>query len=158
MKSLVIKTSSLSGRITIPSSKSHTLRSLVFALMAKGMSHITNPLESPDTEAMIRSIESLGAKVEKNESTLVVTGTAGKISSSSTIIDAGNSGQVLRFIGALAPLVDTYTVITGDHSIRESRPVKPLLEGLSQLGAFATSTRLNDKAPIVVRGTLKPGS
>jgi 3-phosphoshikimate 1-carboxyvinyltransferase len=157
MKSLLIKKSSLSGNITIPSSKSHTLRSLVFALMAKGTSHITNFLNSPDTFAMIRAIESLGAKVEKKQSSLQVTGTAGIISSSSTIVDAGNSGQVLRFIGALAPLAETYTIITGDHSIRESRPVKPLLDGLLQLGAFATSTRLNNKAPIIVRGPLKPG-
>jgi len=157
MKSLVIKKSTLSGKTTIPSSKSHTLRSLVFALMAKGTSHITNPLHSPDTFSMIRAIESLGAKVEKKQTSLQVTGTAGIISSSSTIIDAGNSGQVLRFIGALAPLIDTYTVITGDHSIRESRPVKPLIDGLLQLGAFATSTRLNDKAPIILRGPLKPG-
>ena len=158
MKSLLIKKSSLYGNITIPPSKSHTLRSLVFALMAKGTSHITNPLDSPDTCAMIRAIQSLGAKVEKKENTLLVTGATAKVYSSDTIIDSDNSGQVLRFIGALASLTDTYTVITGDHSIRESRPVKPLLDGLLQLGAFAVSTRLNDKAPIIVKGPLKPGT
>ena len=74
------------------------------------------------------------------------------------VIDAGNSGQVLRFVGAVAGLLPTYTVITGDASIRERRPVKPLLEGLTQLGAMAVSMRGDDHAPIIVKGPIIGGT
>jgi 3-phosphoshikimate 1-carboxyvinyltransferase len=64
----------------------------------------------------------------------------------------------LRFVGALAALSPTYTILTGDTSIRHNRPVKPLLDGLNQLGAFAASSRLDGYAPIIVRGPLKSGT
>lgn len=157
MKSFVVKKSSPKGTIAVPPSKSHTLRSLVFALMAEGTSCITNYLNSPDTIAMIHAIEALGAKVTKQENSLQIVGTSGEIHPAEDVIDSGNSGQVLRFIGALSALSDTYTVITGDHSIRHNRPVKPMLTALQHLGAFAVSAKGNDKAPIIIKGPMKPG-
>lgn len=149
-----ISPSSLSGKLLIPPSKSHTLRALTFALMAKGTSEIRNFLPSPDTAAMIQAIRYLGASVATHASHITVQGTGGKIQSAENVIDCGNSGQVLRFIGALAGLLPTYTILTGDASIRHNRPVQPLLDGLSQLGAFALSSRQDGYAPIIIRGPL----
>lgn len=158
MPSLIINPSKLQGSLSIPPSKSHTLRALVFALMAEGVSLIENYLDSPDTEAMIRAIEAFGSKVEKKEGILIVHGTSGKLSAPDNVIDAGNSGQVLRFIGALAPLAPKYTVITGDASIRQNRPVLPLIDGLRELGAEVHSLREDDHAPLIIKGPLLPGA
>lgn len=157
MKTLTIQPSKLKGSISIPPSKSHTLRALVFALMGSGTSEIHNPLPSPDTLSMIRAVEMLGGSVEQKGDTLIVTGTAGKLRSPDNVIDAGNSGQVLRFIGALTGFLTTYTVLTGDHSIRYSRPVKPLLDALSQLGAQAYGLNEGSHAPILIKGPIQPG-
>jgi 3-phosphoshikimate 1-carboxyvinyltransferase len=73
------------------------------------------------------------------------------------VIDCGNSGLVLRLIGAVCSHLPSFTILTGDSSIRHRRHVKPLLEGLSQLGAFAVSARGDEHAPIIVRGPLKGG-
>lgn len=154
MSKYLIKPSRLSGRLAIPSSKSHTLRALTFALMAKGVSHIYSYLHSPDTQAMVKALRLLGAVVDVSETEIAVDGTAGKLASAEDVIDCGNSGQVLRFIGALAALMPSYTILTGDHSIRHNRPVKPLLDGLTQLGALAVSSRGDGFAPVVIRGPL----
>ncbi|MBS0628153.1 MAG: 3-phosphoshikimate 1-carboxyvinyltransferase, partial [Verrucomicrobia bacterium] len=153
MKKLLIQKSLGSGELILPPSKSHTQRALFFALMAKGSSTIHNYLSSPDTEAMLKAILEFGAKlVSQEEKTITILGCGGNLTPPQNIINAGNSGQVLRFIGALAMLVPSYTIITGDHSIRHNRPVKPLLEGIRQLGGFAQSMLQNDTAPIIIKG------
>jgi 3-phosphoshikimate 1-carboxyvinyltransferase len=74
------------------------------------------------------------------------------------VINAGNSGQVLRFLGAISALLPCYTVITGDASIRHRRPALPLIEGICQLGGWATSSRGDGHAPLIIRGCLRGGS
>jgi 3-phosphoshikimate 1-carboxyvinyltransferase len=149
-----IRPSVLHGRLAIPASKSHTLRALVFSLMAHGTSRISHFLPSPDTSAMIQGVRLLGARVEASPTELTIHGTGGKFSPADDVIDCGNSGQVLRFIGALAALSPTYTILTGDDSIRHKRPIQPLIDGLSRLGAFAVSSRGDGFAPIIVKGPL----
>lgn len=151
---MIIRKSSLSGELTIPPSKSQTMRAFVFALMAQGKSTIFNPLPSPDTEAMVRACRLLGADIQCFPDRIQI---EGGLRTAEDVIDAGNSGQVLRFIGALAALLPTHTVLTGDFSIRHRRVLQPLLEGLEQLGASAFSTRGDGYAPIVIRGPLKGG-
>lgn len=157
MSKYLIRPSSLSGRIMIPPSKSHTLRALVFAFMARGISHIRNYLPSPDTRSMIDAIRLLGAIVDISSKEIAVDGRGGDLIPAENVIDCGNSGQVLRFIGAIAALLPSYTILTGDHSIRHNRPIKPLLDGLEQLGAFAVSSRQDGYAPIIIRGPIKGG-
>ncbi len=153
----LVKPSPLKGKIFIPPSKSHTLRALIFSMMAKGKSTIRNYLQSPDTIAMIQAMECFGAKVKKGDGYLEIEGLSGKLSAAENVIDAGNSGQVLRFIGSLAALSPTYTIITGDHSIRHNRPIMPMLEALEQMGCFAVSARSDGFAPIIIKGPLHPG-
>lgn len=154
MRSFFASPSSLQGHLTVPSSKSHTLRAVFFAFLARGTSYIHDFLPSPDTTAMIQAVRQLGAEVEILENTLKIRGCAGNPTPSSDVIDCGNSGLVLRFIGAIAGLISQYTILTGDASIRQSRVAAPLLRGLEQLGAFAVSSRENGFAPLVIKGPI----
>lgn len=152
-----VSQSVLTGTMTIPASKSQTLRSILFASLASGVSRIKNPLDSPDTYAMIQACIQIGAQINAFDNELEIIGVNGQPKTPDDIIDAGNSGQVLRFIGAIAGLNHGYTVITGDHSIRYNRPVAPLLSGLQQLGCVAISTKQDGKAPIVIKGPMRGG-
>lgn len=152
-----VRPSQLSGSITIPPSKSHTLRAVLFASLARGQSVIENPLTSPDITAMIDACRMMGANIEVLPGKLVIEGTSGHIRTPDDIINAGNSGIVLRFITAIAAVGSGYTVVTGDHSIRHQRPMEQLLRALKQLGAFAVSTRETGFAPVVIRGPLRSG-
>lgn len=152
-----IRPGKLAGKIAVPTSKSHTIRAILFALMAKGKSVVRHPLPSPDTVAMLDAARSLGAVIDMENDTLFIDGTGGQLLPAEDVIQCGNSGQVLRFVGALAALSESYTVLTGDLSIRHNRPVAPLLSGLTQLGALAVSSRLDGCAPIIVKGPIKGG-
>jgi 3-phosphoshikimate 1-carboxyvinyltransferase len=157
MANYKVKKSTLSGTITVPPSKSHTHRAILFAMMASGTSTINGYLNSPDIKGMIAAARQLGAKIQVDADKLTITGTGGSLGSASGIIDAGNSGIVLRFVGALAALGGNPTEITGDHSIQSKRPIKPLLDALNSLGATAISLKENDFAPISVQGPLQSG-
>ncbi len=63
MGSYRITPSRISGDITIPSSKSHTLRAILFATLAKGKSIIHKHLASLDTLSMIEACRQFGAKI-----------------------------------------------------------------------------------------------
>jgi 3-phosphoshikimate 1-carboxyvinyltransferase len=150
-----IQASSLRGTVKIPPSKSQTMRALVFGALAKSRTLIRNYLPSPDTDAMIAACRLLGSHIKVMPQAIEMEGC---LKPAENVIDAGNSGIVLRFTGAISALTSQYTVITGDHSIRHRRPVKPLLEGLTQLGAFAVSSRGDGYAPIIIKGPLKGGT
>ncbi|MBV53529.1 MAG: 3-phosphoshikimate 1-carboxyvinyltransferase [Coxiellaceae bacterium] len=153
MQNLYVQKSQLSGTLHLPASKSHTMRALLFATLAEGTSVIHNPLPSPDTEAMIMACQQLGAKITHANNQLTVIGTSGNLKKPQSTIDAGNSGQVLRFIACLAGLQPGRVDITGDHSICHSRPVKPLLSALNQLGLTAQSIHKNNHPPISIQGS-----
>lgn len=153
-----INRSTISGNVYVPPSKSHTLRALVFALMAEGKSKIRNYLPSPDTNAMINAITHLGAVTYVTAEYIEVEGVGGRLKRPLNVIDAGNSGLVFRFIAGISALLDSYVIITGDESIRLRRPIFPLLNALSSQDVFAVSAALNDHAPIIIKGPLKNGT
>ena len=140
-----------------PPSKSHTMRAILFASLAQGKSQIRNYLPSPGTDTMIRAMESFGAQIEVISNQLHVKGVNFQFKSPENVIDAGNSGLVLRFVAAIGALISSYTLITGDRSIRYLRRMQPLLSSFENLGAFAQSQRLDGFAPIILKGPIKGG-
>ena len=60
---LISEKHSLSGHITVPGSKSHTIRALVLASLAEGTSVIKNPLASNDCKSAAKAIQKIGAKI-----------------------------------------------------------------------------------------------
>jgi 3-phosphoshikimate 1-carboxyvinyltransferase len=156
-KGVRVRKSHLQGCVKLPPSKSHSIRAILLAAMVKGTSFIHHLLDSPDVSCAIQAASQFGAKVKTISTGLEITGVAGYPQVPLNVIDAGNSGQVLRFAAALAALSRGYTVITGDESIRSNRPIQPLIEGLKGLKAWAVSTRENGYAPLIVKGPLQPG-
>lgn len=157
MALLKVKGSSLKGSIALPPSKSHSMRAILFGSLGQGRTKIYNVLKSPDILSMIQAFRQFGVQIDLQEEYIEIEGVDGELNPCENVIDAGNSGQVLRFVGSLAALLPSYTIITGDHSIRHNRPMQPLLSALSQLKAFAVSSRSNGMAPIVIRGPMQPG-
>lgn len=157
MSKYIVNKTSLRGEITIPSSKSHTLRAILFGALGKGKSLVEQYLPSNDTFAMIEACRLLGAKCIVEPKQIEINGNGGSINYAEDVINAGNSGIVLRFCSAIGALSKNPIVVTGDHSIRYQRPIKPLLEGLSQLGVSASSMRGDGYAPVIIQGPMKPG-
>jgi len=143
----------------MPASKSHTIRAVAIASLAKGQSTICNPLVSSDTRAAVDCYRSLGARIDTAEAKLwKVIGTGGETAAPHEVIDVGNSGTTLRIAMGSAALAKAgqSTTLTGDEQI-QARPIGPLMKGLGDLGAKCRSLKNNGKAPVEVTGRLTGG-
>ena len=141
----------------MPASKSHTIRAVAIASLAKGESIIRNPLISNDTEAAVACYRALGAKIDTSDSKLwKVSGTDGHIITPKETIDVGNSGTTLRIAMGTSSLQGGKTIFTGDEQI-QSRPVGALMDALADLGAKCKAVKNNGKAPVEITGKITGG-
>jgi len=152
----IVHPSVLSGAITIPPSKSHTIRALLVAALAAGDSVIRCPLLKGDGASAMRAAASLGATVEADGEDVYVTGIGGDMSLGADMIDMGNSGTGLNLFASAAALGGRARRFDGDASLR-GRPVKPLMEALEQLGVKVTMEGSGQDLPFSVQGPLKGG-
>ncbi|MBN2268978.1 MAG: 3-phosphoshikimate 1-carboxyvinyltransferase [Sedimentisphaerales bacterium] len=156
---LIAKKSRLKGTVTIPASKSHTIRAVAIASLASGDSVIRAPLLSGDTSAVVNAYQALGAKIDTSDpAAWKVSGSSGRIAVPEKTIDVLNSGTTLRIAMGSAALAPPGRPIrfTGDDQI-QARPVAPLIDALNDLGAECASLKNNGCAPVKIAGTLKGG-
>lgn len=150
-----VRSSRIKGDIYAPMSKSYTHRAIAIASLG-GKSTINYHLLSGDTIATVRACKALGATIESREDVLNVAGVDGRPKTPDDVICVSNSGTSLRFMTAIASLIEGTAVLTGDASLRV-RPNDPLLKAINDLGAKAFSTKEDGTAPIVVQGKLQGG-
>ncbi len=153
------KKSVLSGSITVPGSKSHTIRALVLATMAEGTSRISNPLPSADCLSTAAAVPLIGAKINLNAKEdgtpgdeWIVEGAGKNMHLPSDVVNVGNSGSLLYFMAPVAATFEGWSIFTGDASIRK-RPVDHVADVINQMGGEAHVARPGEKGcPLVVRG------
>jgi len=156
---LVSRKSRLRGAVSIPASKSHTIRAVAIASLASGRSFIRNPLSSADTMSAVTTYRALGAAIHASDPNLwTVTGGGGQVQAPPEPVDVGNSGTTLNIAIGTASLVGKGQAVTftGDKQT-QSRPVGPLLSSLNDLGAKCVSLNNNGKAPATVTGRIAGG-
>ncbi|RRD30335.1 3-phosphoshikimate 1-carboxyvinyltransferase [Actinomyces bowdenii] len=134
-------TGPLDAVVALPGSKSLTARALVLAATAQAPTILSGVPRSRDTTLLLEALSRLGATVEEpgdaqpqgqGRRLRIIPAPlppAGGVS-----IDCGLAGTVMRFIPALAGLARRPVVLDGDEAARR-RPMRPLLESLSTLGA-----------------------
>jgi 3-phosphoshikimate 1-carboxyvinyltransferase len=149
----------LNGTISPPSSKYHTLRYILAAFLAPGVSTIYYPALSDDTGVLVQVCRQLGAEIHvENQADgrqkLFIRGTGGDLRTSpNATINVGNAGAVLRLllgICALSPEIITFTTPYPESLGR--RPNADLLQGLIQLGVTVESKTGDGTLPIKIRG------
>ncbi len=145
------------GSAVVPGSKSITNRALLLAALADGRSTLTGALVADDTDAMIEAVRALGAEVvpSPDGTELVVEGTAGRLPTSAIALYAGQAATVGRFVSAVAAASTVAVTIDADPQLR-ARPIKPLFDALSALGAQVRST--NGYLPATIFGPAHGGS
>ncbi len=151
----------LFGTVRPPSSKYHTLRSIVAALLASGSSVIRGPAESDDTHVLVRTCQQLGGSLHYSDisyrhgeaSALQVGGTGGRITvPPGGVLNVGNAGAVLRLLlGICALSPEPITLITPYPESLGRRPNADLLQALRQLGALVECESPEGRLPVRVR-------
>jgi 3-phosphoshikimate 1-carboxyvinyltransferase len=154
MKLIIEKTEKLQGEITIPASKSHTIRAVIIASLAKGTSVLINPLFSEDTKAAINACKALGVKIEQKDNMLTVEGCGASPKQPAEVLDMLNSGTSTNLIIGVLASLGIEAEITGDASLR-SRPVTALADALTALGCDIEFLDKQGCPPLRISGRIK---
>ena len=148
-----VEKSKIKGIIDCPSNKSYTHRGIFLASLAGNNSKVDNVLFSADTKATIEACKKFGAVIEVKESSIIVKESI-NLASKVSEINTENSGTTIRIAIGIASLFSKEITLTGDESLQK-RPMQPLLDALSSIGAKCSST--DGKPPVKIQGSVLGG-
>jgi len=147
----------LTGKVRVPGDKSISHRALILGALAVGETRISGLLEGQDVLDTAKSMQALGAKVERTGPFAWVVrgvGVAGFAQPQATL-DFGNSGTGCRLVmGAVAGCPIT-AIFDGDASLR-SRPMRRVLDPLGLMGARVVASGEGGRLPLTLQGARDP--
>lgn len=156
------------GPVSLPGSKSFSIRALLLSACAEGTTRLSGLLRSDDTAVMIESLRTLGVSVEESAGVWSIKGCGGFPANLGSV-DApvhcfvGNSGLTIR---TLLPAVVAFLSIARGREGREGcvqlsgvprmheRPIGDLVEGLRRLGAQIDYLGQEGYPPLRVRSAV----
>ena len=151
---VTISKSNPAGNVSIPTSKSLTLRALFCAALARGESQIQHPLVCDDTNYAAAALVKLGVTIEDIEGVWHVTG--GKFKIPSDEVNCGESATTLRLLTGLVSLLPGTITLTGGPSLIQ-RPIRTLVDALRFLGIRGSVTGLMNPPVTIHGGTFTGG-
>ena len=143
----------LKGQIQVPGDKSISHRSVMFGSIAQGTTEIHGYLQGADCLSTISCFQKMGISIENKGETVLVHGRGlHGLTRPDSVLDCGNSGTTTRLISGILSAQSFDVTLTGDASIQK-RPMKRIMEPLSQMGARITSVHDNGCAPLFIQGS-----
>lgn len=150
---LVVRAPRIQGEIRVPGDKSISHRAVLLAAMSNGVCVIRGFLPSQDCLRTVDAMRSLGVTIDQPDATtLIVHGRRGEFQAPAHPIDCGNSGTLMRLLCGIAASQPFETTLVGDASL-SSRPMRRVIEPLSEMGAHFTATEPGTTAPLTIRGS-----
>ena len=147
----------LAGKVRVPGDKSISHRALILGALSVGETRISGLLEGEDVLNTAKSMQALGARVERTGPfawQVAGVGVAG-FAQPAAPLDFGNSGTGCRLVmGAVAGCPIT-AVFDGDASLR-SRPMRRILDPLELMGAKAGESKEGGRLPLTLHGSRDP--
>jgi 3-phosphoshikimate 1-carboxyvinyltransferase len=141
---------SLNGTVHLPADKSISHRAALLAAIAEGETVIKNYAASDDCASTLGCVEALGAKVERDGSTVKITGRGRDgLTEPAKPLDCGNSGTTMRLLAGILAGQSFTSTMTGDASL-QGRPMKRIIEPLTMMGTRIDST--DGHAPLTIHG------
>jgi 3-phosphoshikimate 1-carboxyvinyltransferase len=137
------------GSLRLPGDKSISHRYALLAGLAEGNTTLRNFSTGADCASSLSCVAALGAKVERKDDTIEVTGVAGNFSAPSGPLDCGNSGSTMRMISGLIASHPHTFVLIGDESLSR-RPMERIRKPLAEMGAKILLT--DGHAPVTIHG------
>jgi 3-phosphoshikimate 1-carboxyvinyltransferase len=143
----------LETEIIVPGDKSISHRAIMLAALSNGVCKITNFLEGEDCLSTTRAFQQLGVTIERAEPGFVVVhGSHGKLTAPEQEIDCGNSGTTMRLLAGILAAQPFTSRLVGDASLSK-RPMRRIIEPLTQMGANISALGANDSPPLVIHGS-----
>lgn len=146
------KIQSLRGELTVPGDKSISHRAVMFGALAQGMTEVHHFLKGADCLSTIDCFRRLGIRIEETDDVLLIDGKGlDGLVSPTDILDAGNSGTTTRLLAGILAAQPFSSTLTGDASLQK-RPMKRIVDPLTQMGASLTSINENGCVPLRIAG------
>ena len=159
MKCTITKIEKITGTVVVPSSKSESIRALVFALLTSGTSKIENILACEDTKTAIKVCKELWAKITRSGNAIIVQSIGVPKLRVGKKIETGDSGITTRFIlptlGFRKDFETPIIFICGSQM--RNRPIGSLVSALNSLGMNITFKNKEGFCPLKVSGELIGG-
>ena len=148
----ITKSSGLRGELAIPGDKSISHRAIMFGALADGTTEITNFLQGADCLSTISCFRAMGVDIENHTDRVIIHGVGlHGLKASSQLLDVGNSGTTTRLISGILAGQPFTSALNGDASIQK-RPMKRIIDPLTQMGANIRSLNNNGCAPLEIQG------
>jgi 3-phosphoshikimate 1-carboxyvinyltransferase len=142
----------IQAEITVPGDKSISHRAIILAGLSNGTCVITGFLPSEDCLCTANAMRAVGVEIEQPEpTTLIVHGRKRQFSEPVGDIDCGNSGTAMRLLAGVLAAQPFKSRLVGDASL-SGRPMKRVIEPLTQMGAKIFAEGANHSAPLVIEG------
>ena len=149
MHEAVHRPRTISGAVTPPGDRSISVRAVILNAIAEGEARIANYGPGGDCASALAVLRGLGVPIEPSGDGFVVAGDA--LREPSDVLDAGNSGTVMRLASGLLASQPFLGILTGDASLR-SRPMDRVIVPLRAMGADVRGRGGDRLAPLAVRG------
>ena len=135
----------------VPPSKSATNRALLLAALTSEPVEVVRPLESGDTDALVRCLTAMGADIRPTRDGLRVSGPLRGEGGAEVVLDAGDSGTAARFLIAAAAVTPGRFLLGGSPRLCE-RPMGELVHALRGAGARLVHRGRDGCLPLEVEG------
>jgi 3-phosphoshikimate 1-carboxyvinyltransferase len=147
----------LTGKVRVPGDKSISHRALILGALAVGETRISGLLEGEDVLNTAKSMQTLGAKVERTGDfawSVRGVGVAG-FAQPQAPLDFGNSGTGCRLVMGAVAGCPISAVFDGDASLR-SRPMRRIVDPLELMGARVVASGEGGRLPLTLQGARDP--
>ena len=152
MNMSITRSAGLRGELCIPGDKSISHRAIMFGALSNGTTEITNFLQGADCLSTISCFQAMGVDIDNRTDRVLIHGVGlHGLKAPKQMLDVGNSGTTTRLISGILAGQDFTSSLNGDASIQK-RPMKRIMEPLSQMGADIRSLKGNGCAPLEIHG------
>jgi len=148
---LIPKIETLNASVTAPPSKSYSVRALLLAAMADGVTTVTNALDSDDTRYALEALRTIGFQVDGTLRDGVRVGPRRSISANEVPVFVGNAGTAMRFLTGWLSFVPGRFLLQGEQRMHE-RPIGDLVNVLMSIGAEVEYVEREGYPPLRIRG------
>lgn len=152
MNLILKRTRSLNGEIRVGSDKSITHRGIILGAIGEGKTVLNCYSRCADCLTTSNNFRKLGIEIKETGSAISIEGRGlDGLREPYDILDCENSGTTIRLLAGLLAGQKFFSVLTGDSSLRR-RPMKRVIEPLTQMGAEIYGRDGSQFAPLVIRG------
>lgn len=147
----VPKIDHVQARVTVPPSKSYSVRALLLGAMAEGTTTIGNCLDADDTRYAIEALRAIGFEVRGSLKDGVQIGERRSMSANEVPLFVGNAGTAMRFLTGWLAFTPGRFLLQGEKRMHE-RPIGDLVGVLMRIGVEVEYVEREGYPPLRIRG------